>query len=132
MMCYLYYKRSHAYRDQQIQARQKNILGGFGYNRDKKRGKKQIVVSLLWDESGDPVSVAVFSGDPPDISTFAHQISKIEDQFGCQQVTVVYDRGMIKSAQIDQMPQEIHYITAINKPQIDKIMGRWGTPDRAV
>jgi len=37
-------------------------------------------------------------------------------------VTVVGDRGMIKSAQNDQMPQGIHYITAITKPQIDKLI----------
>jgi transposase len=100
----------------------KNFFGAFGYNRDKKRGKKQIVVGLLCDESGDPVSVAVFSGNTPDISTFAPQILKIADQFGCKQVTVVGDRGMIKSAQIDQLPQAIHYITAITKPQIDKLI----------
>lgn len=101
---------------------QKNFFGAFGYNRDKKRGKKQIVVGLLCDESGDPVSVAVFSGNTPDISTFSPQILKIADQFGCKQVTVVGDRGMIKSAQIDQLPQAIHYITAITKPQIDKLI----------
>lgn len=100
-----------------------NFFAEFGYNRDKKRGKKQIVVGLLCDECGDPVSVAVFSGNTPDISTFAPQILKIAHQFGCQQVTVVGDRGMIKSTQIDQMPQGIHYITAITKPQIDKLIG---------
>ena len=76
----------------------------------------------MWDESGDPVSVAVFSGNTPAISTFAPQILKIADQFGCKQVTVLGDRGMIKSAQIDQMPQGIHYITAITKPQSDKLI----------
>jgi transposase len=101
---------------------QKNFFGAFGYNRDKKRGKKQIVVGLLCDESADPVSVAVFSGNTQDISTFSPQILKIADQFGCKQVTVVGDRGMIKSAQIDQLPQAIHYITAITKPQIDKLI----------
>jgi transposase len=101
---------------------QKNIFGDFGYNRDKKRGKKQIVVGLLCDESGDPVSVAVFSGNTPDMSTFSSQILKIANQFGCKQVTVVGDRGMVKSAQIDQLPRGIHYITAITKPQIDKLI----------
>ena len=35
---------------------------------------------------------------------------------------MVVDRGMIKSAQINQLPQGIHYITAITKPQIDKLI----------
>lgn len=99
-----------------------NFFSAYGYNRDKKRGKKQIVVGLLCDEEGDPVSVAVFSGNTPDVATFAPQIQKIAGQFGCTQVTVVGDRGMIKSTQIEQMPDGIHYITAITKPQIDALI----------
>jgi transposase len=101
---------------------EKNFFGAYGYNRDKKRGKKQIVVGLLCDEAGDPVSVAVFSGNTSDLTTFAPQIQKIAQQFECKQVTVVGDRGMIKSAQIEQMPEGIHYITAITKPQIDSLI----------
>jgi len=101
---------------------EKNFFGAYGYNRDKKRGKKQIVVGLLCDEEGDPVSVAVFSGNTADVQTFAPQIKKIAQQFGCTQVTVVGDRGMIKSTQIEQMPDGIHYITAITKPQIDSLI----------
>ena len=40
----------------------RNELAKFGYHRDKKRGKMQIVVGLLCDEDGIPVSVEVFEG----------------------------------------------------------------------
>ena len=33
-----------------------NELADYGYNRDKKRGKKQIVIGLLTDNDGEPVS----------------------------------------------------------------------------
>src|SRR4030066_1110531 len=39
-----------------------NALGAFGYCRDGKRGKKQIVIGLLCDEDGLPVAVGVFTG----------------------------------------------------------------------
>ena len=38
----------------------KNELAEYGYNRDKKRGKKQIVIGLLTDDKGYPISVEVF------------------------------------------------------------------------
>src|SRR5947208_15380841 len=38
-----------------------NALGEFGYNRDGKRGKLQIVIGLLTDPSGEPLAVRVFS-----------------------------------------------------------------------
>ena len=33
----------------------KNALGAYGYNRDGKKGKKQIVIGLLCDDDGTPV-----------------------------------------------------------------------------
>jgi hypothetical protein len=42
----------------------KNFFGDFGYNRDKKRGKKQIVVGLLCDESGDRFQWRFFPETP--------------------------------------------------------------------
>jgi transposase len=97
----------------------KNELAEYGYNRDKKRGKKQIVIGLMCDASGDPVSIEVFEGNTADLSTFASQVKKAAERFGCREVTFVGDRGMIKSGQIEDL-QEVgyHYITAITKPQI--------------
>jgi hypothetical protein len=96
-----------------------NALADWGYNRDKKRGKKQIVIGLLCDEHGEPVSPEVFTGNTGDLETFASQVRKARDRFGCERVTFVGDRGMIKSAQIDDLARAgFHYITAITKPQI--------------
>jgi len=98
---------------------EQNELGDWGYNRDKKRGKKQIVVGLLCDDEGEPVSIRVFKGNTSDIKTFASQIEKTAQEFGCQRVTMVGDRGMIKSSQIEDLGRAgFSYITAITKPQI--------------
>jgi hypothetical protein len=101
-----------------------NALSDWGYNRDGKKGKKQVVVGLLCDELGEPISVEVFRGNTSDIKTFANQIAKVARRFGCQRVTMVGGRGMIKSAQIEQLKEEeeFHYITAITKPQIETLI----------
>jgi hypothetical protein len=99
-----------------------NELAAFGYCRDGKRGKMQIVIGLLCDEDGWPVSVEVFAGNTADTQTFASQVRKAADRFGGGPVTLVGDRGMIKSPQIDLLQEqegEFHYITAITKPQIE-------------
>jgi len=102
-----------------------NALADWGYNRDKKRGKKQIVIGLLCDELGEPVSTEVFAGNTGDLETFASQIRKARDRFGCERVTFVGDRGMIKSAQIEDLSKVgFHYITAITKPQIRSMIKR--------
>jgi hypothetical protein len=105
----------------------KNEYGAFGYNRDGKKGKMQIVIGLLCDEEGDPLSVQVFDGKTQDTKTFQDQIRKAVDRFGGGAVTFVGDRGMIKSPQIKDLAREgFHYITAITKAQIQTLL-RHGT-----
>lgn len=102
-----------------------NELGAFGYNRDGKKGKKQIVIGLLCDEVGRPLSIEVFAGNTHDTLTFATQIRKVAERFGGGEVTFVGDRGMIKSRQIkDLLGHGFHYITAITKPQIETLLSK--------
>ena len=100
-----------------------NALADWGYNRDKKRGKKQIVIGLLCDEQGEPVSAEVFTGNTLDPQTFGAQVKKVAERFGCERVTFVGDRGMIKTAQVEELAEAgFHYITAITKPQIRSLI----------
>lgn len=102
---------------------QGNAFAAFGYNRDGKAGKKQVVMGLLCDEEGMPVSVAVFAGNTPDMTTLAAQITKVARRFGCERVTFVGDRGMIKSHQLEALARAgFHYITALTKPQVERLL----------
>jgi hypothetical protein len=104
-----------------------NALAAFGYNRDGKKGKLQIVIGLLCDEDGHPVSIEVFPGNTHDPHTLASQVAKLKERFGVHAITFGGDRGMIKSQQIEDLAKQgFHYITAITKPQIDKLL-RTGT-----
>src|SRR6516165_10764608 len=104
-----------------------NALAAFGYNRDGKKGKRQIVIGLLCDEDGHPVSIEVFPGNTQDPQTFAAQLAKVKTRFGVTDITFVGDRGMIKGQHIEDLAhQGFHYITAMTQPQIDKLL-RTGT-----
>ena len=104
-----------------------NELAAFGYNRDGKKGKRQMVIGLLCDEDGHPVSIEVFPGNTHDPGTFAAQLEKGKSRFGVTEITFVGDRGMIKGQQVEDLTKQgFHYITAITKPQITKLL-RTGT-----
>ena len=100
----------------------KNQLATWGYNRDKKKGKKQIVVGLLTGPDGLPVAVRVFEGNTVDTKTVAEQIRTLARGFGVKNVTLVGDRGMLKGPQIAALPDDFRYVTAISKPQIQKML----------
>ena len=100
-----------------------NELSDWGYNRDGKKGKLQIVIGLLTDEDGVPVSVEVFKGNTNDTKTFFNQIQKITNRFKIKEVTMAGDRGMIKTVQIKELKEaNFNYITAITKPQIETLV----------
>ena len=100
-----------------------NAFGAFGYNRDGKRGKLQIVVGLLCNAAGHPLAIEVFPGNTQDTKTFASQVEKVANRFGGGEITFVGDRGMIKGPQIKALHEEgFHFITAITKPQIDALL----------
>jgi transposase len=102
---------------------EKNELSSFGYNRDKKTGKKQIVIGLLTDGDGVPLSVEVFDGNTSDSKTVSAQLTKIKKRFKGSNIVFVGDRGMLKSDQItDVYNHGYHYITGITKPQINKLI----------
>jgi hypothetical protein len=104
-----------------------NALAAFGYNRDGKKGKLQIVIGLLCDEDGHPVSIEVFPGNTQDPRTVAAQVEKLKGRFGVTAITFVGDRGMLKGQQVEDLAQHgFHYITAITKPQIERLL-RTGT-----
>jgi hypothetical protein len=102
-----------------------NALAAWGYSRDGKPGKKQVVVGLLTDSQGEPISTQVYRGNTSDLKTFGQQIQTVQKELGCAGVTLVGDRGMIKSDQKAAAQQAgFHFITALTKSQIKKLLGQ--------
>ncbi len=99
-----------------------NFFEPYGYNRDGKKGKEQIVMGLLCDCQGDPVSAGVHEVNTQDPQIFASHLKTLARFFGCQTITFVGDRGIIKSIQIADLPKGFYYITAITQPQIHTLI----------
>jgi len=97
-------------------------LAAFGYNRDSKKGKKQIVIGLLANSGGRPLALRVFDGNTRDDTTVLGWLERIRDQFGARDLVFVGDRGMVTSSirrEIDQSDRErIEYVTALTRGEI--------------
>ena len=66
-----------------------NELVEYGYSRDGSPDKKQIVIGLLTDADGYPVSVEVFPGPTNDAKTVSFQVQKLRETFGIQDMVMV-------------------------------------------
>lgn len=101
----------------------KNALASYGYNRDKKKGKKQIVIGLLTSETGEPLAIRVFKGNTTDCSTVSDQIEVLKQELGIKEVVFIGDKGMVKSTGKKSLTKESwRYITSIGKMEIRKLM----------
>ena len=100
-----------------------SCLVNYGYNRDKKSGKAQIVIGLLTDSNGHAISIDTYRGNTNDVKTFADQLDKIKNRFKLEGITIVGDGGMIKSDDIEKIKElGYDYITSIGKPSIEKLL----------
>lgn len=66
----------------------RNELGAFGYNRDGKKGKRQVVAGLLTASDGLPLSIELFPGNTGDPTTVPGQIAKLRERFGGGEVRI--------------------------------------------
>jgi len=98
-------------------------LAFFGYNRDGKKGKLQIVIGVMTDEDGRPVWVQVFEGNTADQTTVLEQIKRLRDKLGIQELVFVGDRGMLTHSVLEDLESEftqrkIEYITALKRQEL--------------
>ena len=78
----------------------------FGYNRDRKKGREQIVVGLICNARGCPVGVEVHAGNTKDETTVIDKVQEIKRDYGIEKVIFVGDRGMITRSTIEALKDE--------------------------
>lgn len=66
----------------------------FGFSKDNKNNEVQVVMGLLLDNNGIPITYELFPGNTMDQSTLTKSISRLKKLYGLDKITVVADRGL--------------------------------------
>ena len=92
-------------------------LASFGYSRDQRPDRKQIVLALVVTRDGLPITHEVLSGNTPDVTTLAATVEKLSQRFKIGKTIFVCDRGLISEDNLEKL-DEFHfpYIIAL-KPR---------------
>jgi transposase len=100
-------------------------LVDWGYNRDGKRGHKQIVIGLMTNKEGCPVGVSVYRGNTNDQKTLADRVKELKEKYRLRDVIMAGDRGMITAARLPELSEAgIRSVTALTHPEIFKLVQR--------
>ena len=73
----------------------------FGYSRDHRGDRPQIVIGLLCTSDGIPIAHHVFSGNTNDASTLPGVLDDLAKRFAVGRICVVADRGLISRANLE-------------------------------
>ena len=103
---------------------QASELVKFGYNRDRKKGREQIVVGLICNAQGCPVGVEVYAGNTKDETTVIAKVHEIKQDYGIEKVIFVGDRGMITQSNIEALKDEadLQTIGALTHPEMRSLL----------
>ena len=98
----------------------------YGYNRDKKKGYKQIVIGLLCNAEGCPVGVEVFKGNTNDATTVNDKVDELRKKFQLERIVFVGDRGMLTAARLDDLRgiEGLNTISALTHHQLADLVQR--------
>jgi len=69
----------------------------FGYSRDHRSDRPQVVIGLLCTGDGIPIAHHVFAGSTADVSTLPGVLADLQERFGVGKVCLVADRGLISA-----------------------------------
>ena len=74
----------------------------YGYSRDHRRDRCQVLIGVVMTEEGIPIAHYVFPGNTADRSTLEEVMSDIKNRFGSHlNITPVTDKGMISRNNLD-------------------------------
>jgi hypothetical protein len=98
-------------------------LAGFGYSRDGRRERPQIVYGLVTNEVGVPVAIEVHPGATHDHETLPAQLEKLIRRFALAELVLVADRGMVTAANLAAIRETpgLAWISALRAPQVKRL-----------
>ena len=100
----------------------KNGKAKRGYSRDHRPDCKQVVVGLVVNRDGFPITHEIFAGNTQDRSTLPAMLNRLDERIGLKEgATVVLDRGMAYEENIAELKtRKLKYVVASRQPERDR------------
>ena len=77
-----------------FESQEEGELRLFGFSKEHKTNEAIVVMGLLIDSNGIPVTMRLFPGNTMDQNTLQDSIDSLRELYGFKRITVIADRGM--------------------------------------
>jgi len=75
----------------------------FGYSRDHRSDRPQVMIGLLVTGDGLPIAHHIFDGNTADSTTMPAVMADLQDRFGVGRIALVADRGLISETNLAEV-----------------------------
>ena len=75
----------------------------FGFSKDHKNNEVQVVMGLLLDNNGIPITYELFPGNTIDQNTLVQSVDRLKELYRLEKITVVADRGLNSGSNLEYL-----------------------------
>ena len=98
-------------------------LSQYGYSRDHRADRKQVLLAVATDTEGVPIHIEVLRGNRGDNSTLAPLLHTLRRRFGIKNAIFVFDGGMSSKINLAQMEaDQLDYVTRLSSETLKTLL----------
>jgi transposase len=80
----------------------------FGFSKDHKNNEVQVVMGLLLDNNGIPITYELFPGNTMDQNTLTRAVERLKEKYRLKKIVIVADRGLNSGDNLEYLYREGH------------------------
>lgn len=98
-------------------------LARFGYSRDHRTDRRQVVLAVAANKVGIPLHVEVLKGNRGDATTFKGLLATLQRRFGIEEAVFAFDGGVNSKVNLAAIEAErLQYVTRLSKAQLGSLL----------
>lgn len=92
-----------------FESQKEGTLRLFGYSKEHKNNEVIVVMGLLIDSNGIPITMRLFPGNTMDQNTLQDSVDELKKLYGFNEITVIADRGMNSKENLIFLADQNHH-----------------------
>jgi transposase len=106
-------------------------LAEFGFSKDNRPDRVQVMIGVLVSRDGFPIGHEVFPGNTAEVDTFRQVVDKVQQHFNLRRVILVADRGMVSDKLLKEIEAAgLEYIVGVKMRKLKAVQEVLSHPGR--
>jgi len=108
------------------------IIAEYGYSRDHRKDREQIVIGLVTTPDGFPIKCDIYPGNTTDKTTIAGEVEQLLQRYPIKEFVFVGDRGVLTGPNLEAirgLEQQCVMVLISSRPTIHLDSGTSSAPN---